>query len=145
MERHPVETPLDKLSNRALDAIEAGDYRQAEKLCAKLLRVYRKAPDGHDRMAMLRMAQGRYPEAIRHYDKLLAMARKDPQAFDDDMVQDITAQRQQALHAAGHATGAPASEDDSAEPPPDSSRTIPPHSGRPASITAGIRRLFRGK
>ena len=137
MELHPVETPLDKLTNRALDAIEAGDYQQAEKLCAKLLRVHRKAPDGHDRMAMLRMAQGRYQEAIRHYDKLLAMARKHTQDFDDDMVQYITEQRQQALHAAG-------------QPPPqatdgDPSRTTPPHPGRAASFSAGIKRLFRGK
>ena len=48
-----VETPLDKLSTRALDAIEAGNYDQAEQLCKKLLRNYRKMFDGHDRMAML--------------------------------------------------------------------------------------------
>ena len=140
-----VETPLDKLSNRALDAIEAGDYRQAEKLCAKLLRVYRKAPDGHERMAMLRCAQQRYDEAVPHYDKLLAMARKDPQAFDDEMVHYITQQRENALHGTGHRTAVPTPGDDIAQVPPDSSRTTPPHSGPAASITAAIKRLFRGK
>ena len=71
-----VETPLDKLSNRALDAIEAGHYEQAEKLCRKLLRVYRKSFDGHARMAKLREAQERFQEAADHYAKLLTMIQK---------------------------------------------------------------------
>lgn len=105
MELHPVETPLDKLSNRALDAIRAGRFKQAEQLCKKLLRVYRKAPDGHDRMAMLRMAEGRYEDAVRHYDKLLVMADKDPGSFGPEMVQYFTELRGEALAKGEH--GAP--------------------------------------
>ena len=97
MELHPVETPLDKLSNRALDAIEASRYQQAEQLCKKLLRVYRKAPDGHQRMAMLREAQRRFADAVRHYDKLLEMLQKNPRDFDPETVQYITELRDQAL------------------------------------------------
>ena len=97
MELHPVETPLDKLSNRALDAIEAGRYQQAEQLCKKLLRVYRKTPDGHERMAMLREAQERFADAARHYDKLLEMFQKNPRDFDPETVQYITELRDQAL------------------------------------------------
>ena len=91
-----VETPLDKLSNRALDAIEAGNFKEAERRCKKLLRVYRKAPDGHDRMAMLRMAQGRFQEAVHHYSKLLEMMQKNPRDFDPETVQHVTEQRDQA-------------------------------------------------
>ena len=97
MELHPVETSLDKLSNRALEAIEAGRYQQAEQLCKKLLRVYRKAPDGHERMAMLREAQKRCADAARHYDKLLEMFQKTPRDFDPETVQYITELRDQAL------------------------------------------------
>ncbi len=92
-----VETPLDKLSNRALDAIEAGQYPQAEQLCRKLLRKYRKAPDGHQCAAMLRVAQGRFEEAVRHYDKLLEMIEKNPEGTDAETVQYLTEQRDQAL------------------------------------------------
>lgn len=92
-----VETPLDKLSNRALDAIEAGRYDQAEQLCRKLLRNHRKAFDGHDRMAKLRQAQGRFQEAARHYSKLLEMINKDPTGTDQETVQYVTEKRDRAL------------------------------------------------
>ena len=92
-----VETPLDKLSNRAADAIEAGHYNQAEQLCKKLLRLHRKAFDGHDRMAMLREAQGRFQEAARHYSKLLEMIEKDPTGTDHETVQYVTEKRDHAL------------------------------------------------
>ncbi len=59
--------------------------------------MYRKAPDGHDRMAELRMAQGRFQEAADHYDKLLAMMAKNPRDFDPETVQYVTEQRDQAL------------------------------------------------
>ena len=92
-----VETPLDKLSNRALDAIEAGRYDQAEQLCRKLLRNHRKAFDGHDRTAMLREAQGRFQEAARHYSKLLEMMEKDPTGIDSETIQYVTEKRDRAL------------------------------------------------
>ena len=139
-----VETPLDKLSNRALDAIEAGHFKEAERLCQKLLRVYRKAPDGHERMAMLRLAEGRFEDAARHYTKLLEMARKDPQYFDPETVQSFTEQRDQALAKAAQPTDTDATED--TEPAPiDSPHDATPRPGRGASITAAIARLFRGR
>ncbi len=91
-----VETPLDKLSNRAFDAIQTGRFKQAEQLCKKLLRVYRKAPDGHERMAMLREAQEQFEEAVRHYDRLLEMMQKKPREFDPESVQHFTERRDQA-------------------------------------------------
>ena len=95
-----VDPPLDKLSNRALDALQAGHFKQAEERCKKLLRVYRKAPDGHERMAMLREAQGQFAEAARHYDLLLEMIQKKPREFDPESVPYFTKRRDQALNKA---------------------------------------------
>lgn len=143
MELHPVETPLDKLSNRALDAIEAGRFKQAEQLCQKLLRVYRKAPDGHERMGMLRMAEGRFEDALHHYDQLLQMAQKEPQHFGPEAEQYIAELRGQAQAAIAGAAGQPIDEvtDTAATTSPDTA----PRPGQVASITAAITRLFRGR
>ena len=143
MEPHPVETPLDKLSNRALDAIEAGRFQQAEQLCKKLLRVYRKAPDGHERMGMLRMVQGRFEEALRHFDKLLHMARKEPQYFGPEAEQHIAALRSQAMAAMAESAGQ--ATDVAADTATATSPDIAPRPGPVAAITARIARLFRGR
>lgn len=92
-----VETPMDKLSNRALDAIEAGDYGKAEKLCRRLLREYPEIFDGHERLGMLREAQGRFLEAAQEYSKVLEMMKRDPEDVDEETVKFITEQRDQAL------------------------------------------------
>lgn len=139
-----VETPLDKLSNRALDAIEAGHFKQAERLCKKLLRAYPKTPDGHDRMGMLRMAQRRFDDAAHHYDKLLDMARKDPGHFHPEAVQYFTEQRHQAMAQDDSSTGHSASDDTESTAPHPS--PAPAHRFlRLAAITAGIARHFRGR
>jgi tetratricopeptide (TPR) repeat protein len=91
------ESPLDKLSNSVVDAIEAGDYDAAEKRCQQLLREYPGVFDGHERMAMLRDAQGRFREAAEHYTKLLKMMKKNPRDLDPEMIGYFTKQRDQAL------------------------------------------------
>ncbi|HBL15976.1 MAG TPA: hypothetical protein DD417_04240 [Elusimicrobia bacterium] len=91
------ESPLDKLSNSVVDAIEAQDYDAAEKRCQRLLREYPDVFDGHQRLAMLRQAQGRFREAAEHYAKLLKMMKKNPRDLDPDMIGFFTAQREQAL------------------------------------------------
>lgn len=92
-----IQTPLDKLSNRALDTIEADDFDKAEQLCRNLLRKYPKVLDGHDRMAMLREAQGRFQEAAKHYAKMLKIIEKNPRGFDQETIHEITQLRDQAL------------------------------------------------
>lgn len=91
------ESPLDKLSNSVVDAIEAGDFDAAAKRCQQLLREYPDVFDGHERMAMVREAQGRFREAAEHYAKLLKMMKKDPQGLDPEMIGHFTEQREQAL------------------------------------------------
>lgn len=90
-------TSLDQLSNRALDAIEAQRYGEAEKLCQRLLHDYPEAFDGHERLGRLREAQGRFPEAADHYLELLAMIQRDPQGTDAETVQLFTERRDHAL------------------------------------------------
>lgn len=88
---------LDDLSNSVADAIEAGQYDQAEKLCQKLLRDYPDAFDGHQRLAMLRQAQGRFQEAADHYGKVLEMMKHNPDNVDQDTIQFVTELRDEAL------------------------------------------------
>lgn len=88
---------FDDLSNRVVDAIEAGNYDQAEKICQSLLNEYPELFDGHERLAMLREAQGRFKEAADHYDKVLDLMRKNPTHIDHDTIQYITEQRDRAL------------------------------------------------
>jgi tetratricopeptide (TPR) repeat protein len=88
---------VDDLSNSAADAIDAGHYDEAEKLCQKLLQEYPDVFDGHERLAMLREAQGRFQEAADHYDKVLEMIRDNPQGTDADTVQYVTELRDEAL------------------------------------------------
>lgn len=95
------ESPLDKLSNSVVDAIEAGDFDAAEKRCRQLLCEYPEVFDGHERMAMLREAQGRFREAAEHYAKLLKMMKKAPQGLDPEMAGHFAERREQALAKAG--------------------------------------------
>ncbi len=73
---------LDEISNGALDAIKAKRYDEAERLCEELLQKYPEVIDGHDRLGMLREAQGRFQEAADCYTKVLAMIEQTPEAFD---------------------------------------------------------------
>ena len=87
---------LDDLSNSVVDAIQAKQYDQAEKLCQRLLREYPDVFDGHQRLAMLREAQRRFQEAADHYEKVLQMMNKKPQGIDQETIQYITELRDQA-------------------------------------------------
>ena len=87
----------DTLSNGALDAIEAGNYALAEELCRRLLRNFPTLFDGHDRLGMLRMAQGRFKEAAEHYSLVLAMMKKDPFGVDPETMEEFTGLRDEAL------------------------------------------------
>lgn len=86
------ESPLDKLGNSVVDAIEEGDFDTAEKRCQQLLREYPEVFDGQARMAMLREAQGRFREAAEHYAKLMKMMKRDPQCLDPEMIVNATRQ-----------------------------------------------------
>jgi tetratricopeptide (TPR) repeat protein len=88
---------LDDLSNRVVDAIEKGRFTRAEKLCRRLLREYPKMFDGHERLAMVREAQGRYQEAAKHYDIVLGMMRKNPEGIDEETIEYVTERRDAAL------------------------------------------------
>ena len=88
---------LDDLSNSVVDAIEAGKYDQAEKLCQRLLSEYPDVFDGQERLAMLRESQGRFQEAADHYTTVIEMMNKNPQNIDQETIQYITELRDLAL------------------------------------------------
>lgn len=92
-----IETDLDALSNSVLDAIEAGKYDEAEKLCQRLLREHPEMLDGHERLATLREAQGRFQEAAEHYSKALDVIREHPEGTDEETVQFLSEKRDRAL------------------------------------------------
>lgn len=88
---------LDQLSNGALDAIKAGRYQEAERLCKELLRDYPDVIDGHDRLGMLREAQGRFQEAADCCAKALVMIEKDAGDYDPEVAERFRQRRQAAL------------------------------------------------
>lgn len=88
---------LDDLSNGALDAIEAKLYEKAENLCDVLLREYPDVIDGHDRLGMLREAQGRFQEAADHYTKALAIIEHHGEDYDPEVSVEFRQRREQAL------------------------------------------------
>ncbi len=85
---------LDDLSNSVVDAIEAGKYDRAEKLCQKLLSEYPEVFDGHERLAMLREAQGRFQEAVDHYTNVIDMMNKE--GIDQETIEYVTELRDEA-------------------------------------------------
>jgi len=91
------EDDIDKLSNSALDAIDDQQYDQAERLCEQLLREYPDLIDGHDRFAMLREAQQRFPEAAEHYARALDIIKRHPHDYDPELAADFEQRRQNAL------------------------------------------------
>jgi tetratricopeptide (TPR) repeat protein len=90
----------DQLSNRALDAIEAGRYDKAEKLCQRLLCHWPELFDGHERLALLRQRQGRFQEAADHYSEVLGMIQQEAQGTDAETLQHFTQCRDRALRQA---------------------------------------------
>jgi tetratricopeptide (TPR) repeat protein len=91
------EDDIDQLSNRALDAIEAKQYEEAEQLCEQLLRYFPTLIDGHDRFAMLREAQGRFREAADHYRRALELVAKAPADYAPELVTLFQQRLEQAL------------------------------------------------
>ena len=88
---------LDDLSNSALDEIEAGRFDKAEKLCEKLLKMSPDVIDGHDRMGMLREAEGRHKEAADHYANVLKIIEQHPDDYDSEVTAMFLQKRTEAL------------------------------------------------
>jgi len=65
--------------------------------CQRLLRNYPTLFDGHDRMGLLRSAQGRFAHAAEHFEIVLSMMKKDPFGVDHETVKEFTRLRDEAL------------------------------------------------
>lgn len=81
-----LESDPDQLSNAALDAIEGKRFDEAEKLCERLLKEFPDLIDGHERLAMLREAEGRFQDAADQYSRVLEMMERRPAAFDSEAI-----------------------------------------------------------
>lgn len=79
-------TMPDELSNKVLDEIQAKRYDEAETLCKQLISEYPDMIDGHDRMAMLREAQGRFEEAAKQYGEALSIMSRNSTGFGPEAV-----------------------------------------------------------
>lgn len=92
---------LDGWSNGAIDAIQAGRHEEAERLCEELLKHYPDQIDGHERMARLREAQGRWAEAVEAYNRALLHTERYPDGFDQEAIDDYRERRDLARKKAG--------------------------------------------
>lgn len=91
---------LDDWSNGVMDAIEAERHDEAERLCEDLLKHYPDQIDGHERLASVREAQGRWEEAVAAYDRSLAHIDRYPAGFDQGSIDSIRERRERAREKA---------------------------------------------
>ncbi len=90
------ESDLDKLSNGVLDAIEARQFEQAERLCEQLRTEFPEVIDGRWRLAMLREAQERFEEAVSLYGEVLDEMRHQANGFNDGAIESMERDRARA-------------------------------------------------
>ena len=79
------EDPLDKLSNRVVDLIEAGRLDEADAVCDQLAAEYPDMIDPIERRAMVLEARGDAAAAAHHY-RLAADYARTHEGFEPDSV-----------------------------------------------------------
>lgn len=94
--------PLDKWSNGARDAIEAGRLEEAETLSARLTAKYPDVQDGYELRGLIREKQGRWGEAAEAYQQALAAAEAmGPKNVDGEVLDYLRGLRDAARARAG--------------------------------------------
>lgn len=83
---------LERLSNGALDLIEAGHLDEAEWMCQELKRRFPDQPDWMERVALLHETRGELLEAIADYERCIAFADSETGGFDADFKADCRRQ-----------------------------------------------------
>jgi tetratricopeptide (TPR) repeat protein len=96
---------LEGWSNGVMDEIDAGRFVEAERLCENLLKYYPDQMDGHQRLAAVREAQGRWSEAVSAYDRALLHIERHPDGFDHEMVEHLGELRDHARKQAAKPAG----------------------------------------
>lgn len=77
---------LDELSNKANDAIRAGQWNEAEGLCQRLREEFPEELDADDRLAQLYVKQKNYAKALPYALAALDKAKCNPDKFDPELV-----------------------------------------------------------
>ena len=80
---------LDELSNRANDLTRKRKWEEAEAVCAELRQRFPNETDADERLAALYMDQCRFAEAKTHTLAALATAQRQPDRFDQELVDDL--------------------------------------------------------
>lgn len=83
---------LDELSNKANDAIRAGQWDAAKELCQRLREQHPEELDADDRMAQLYQAQKDYAKALPYAQAALDKARKNPETFSPELITELAEQ-----------------------------------------------------
>lgn len=91
LHRRKIDEP-DELSNQANDAIRAGQWEKAERLCQRLRERFPEELDADDRLARLYQAQENYAKALPYAQAALDKARHNPKKFAPDLVADLEEQ-----------------------------------------------------
>ena len=96
------EDPLDRWSNAARQAIEAGRLDHAEVLCTRLIETYPDVPDGYELRGLIRGKQGRWKEAAQaHQQALTAAEAMGTDTVDKEMLDCLRGLRDAAQARAG--------------------------------------------
>jgi len=74
---------LDRMSNRVLDLIRAGELDQAEAACGQLREAYPHLIDWIERTGMVHEARGETTEAIAYYERCLQFMEGHPEGFEE--------------------------------------------------------------
>jgi tetratricopeptide (TPR) repeat protein len=83
---------LDDLSNKANEAIRAGKWQEAERLCQCLREAFPEEIDADDRLAQLYQAQKNYVKAQPYAQAALEKARSNPDKFAPELIADLEEQ-----------------------------------------------------
>jgi hypothetical protein len=80
---------LHQCANRAQEAIERGEFEEAERLATKIRERWPDLIHGPRTLANLRSAQGRWADAADAYALAIGVIEGDREGFDDRALQEM--------------------------------------------------------
>ena len=83
---------LDELSNRANDLIRKRKWEEAVAVCVELRQRFPDETDADERLATLYTRKGQFAQAKTHTLAALAIAQRQPDKFDQELIEDLKAE-----------------------------------------------------
>ena len=87
---------LDRWANTARDALDGGRLQEAESLADRLRAEYPDQIDGYEIGGQVCVRQGRWAEAAERFERALALALRHPNDYDEEIIQELRQQAEQA-------------------------------------------------